>query len=846
MAMKTPALRPSLEVLRYLAGRGETAVVEAGAEVLQTPDGPVEALGRVVVGDERTTFFPAAADLGTEEPSRRLAHLVLGPLSGDYLVFLDSQGRALDTPWRTLSRPGLRRRFHLSVFLAEAVGRLRNAEGIGAVLSEALGQEVRTGPTGLNALDDVMVRVARPRPEVPTLAAAARALGLFLGASSLSPGGFRILDGRLPVFEYPTPVGPLWLRAGEVARQALLHPEEGSVLAGAARVVGLVLRDPFTFPSDPVCRWLEWPRPEPAPRSRDGLRASERARGLRQARLDGGRLGGQPEIIRVWRCPSCKEFHSDSQDLPVGALQLESARLRLRRAVDAASREESCSCGGLLVQRRLHHALYAQFLAWPGVDLRLEIERLVDGRLVESWGCSQPAASHRCLPGEASSDLLEQTLDRHDSLATCWLRLMHRAAASGLAEAAPAGSLAWLVVVPPGRPDRVARRLGELLGPLRYGSCRVITLSSTPPGASGTYRAWAGDFVVRLEEGTLGGVALVDWSGFQESVRQALRQIGLEPHPDPERPGRWLVPDPRYWVHLDLTSLLDRGLWGGWYPEEVALGAARQVQEHLSQVQAALDLARRLAPQARQELEPERGRLRICPTPGEPVDLHLDRVLASREGVERCLRFALCPEVPGLEMCRCGEPAHLAVKLRSPSWLASLPADAAAGLACRAVAGPPQVYVRECPHHSVPLQRADLVREGLSEGPLEACVERDLDRTGGRFRALVLAEEGRWAAAFLGPDAASMVCNPGLVAGACEAASLGMPERVRVQVLDLNLLVVSPPDFPATRLDGLIRRAREALSEDPGPEGPVDFCADLHRTAPRGRLTLEGLEEVLA
>ncbi len=839
--MKAPALVPSPAVLRYLASRGETTVIEAGVEVLQTPDGPVEALGRVVVGVERTTFFPAGPALGTEEHCRRLAHLVLGPLSGDYLVFLDSQGRAPDTPWRILSRPGLRRRFHLTLLLAEAAGRLQSAEGIDGVLSEALGQVVRIGPTGLNVLDDAMIQVARPCPEVPTLAAAARALGLFLGASQLIPGGFRILGGRLPLFEYQTSAGPLWLRAGEVARQALLRPEEGSVLAGAARVVGLISRDPFNYPSDPMLRWLEWPRPAEPPRSQDGGLAAELARGRRQALLDGGEIGDGPEIVRVWRCSACGSLHSDTQTLPEGALQLESARLKLRRAVEAAAREQPCSCGALLAQRRLHYALYGHFLVWPGIDIRLEIERLADGRLVESWGCSEPAATHRCLPGEASSEVLQQALDRQDSLATCWVGLMQKASASGQAEAAPAGRLAWLAVLPPGPPDEVARRLDDLLAPVRGWSCRVVTLSAAPSGC----RNWAGDFVSRLEEGTLAGVALVDWPGFLETARQALREEGLEPRSDPSRPQQLLIPDQCCWTSLALDQVLDQGLRAGLYPEEIALGAVRQARHRLWQMHSAVALVERLVPEGRLEMEPERRLLRVRLPDREPVELNLEEILASREGVERYLRFALCPEVPTLETCRCGEPSHLAVRVRSASWLASLPADRAGNLARRLVQGAPQLYVRECPHHVVYLQVPDLARAGLSPEVLEALVERDLDRTGGRFRVLVLADLMCWAVAFIGPEAASLASHPGLLAGACEAASLGIPERIAVAALDLNLLVACQPDAPLELLEVLVQQARARLLQDPGPGGEVGLRLQLSRSAPRGRLAIEAIEDVL-
>jgi len=337
----------------------------------------------------------------------------------------------------------------------------------------------------------------------------------------------------------------------------------------------------------------------------------------------------------------------------------------------------------------------------------------------------------------------------------------------------------------------------------------------------------------------------VDWPGFQESVRRDLERAGLEPQADPVLPGRWLLPDARCWIHLDLESLLDQGLWAGMYPEEIGLSAVGHVQQRLGLVQRVVDLARRLVPQGRLDLDPERGLVHVHLPQGAAVELHLDRVLASPEGPERSLRFALSPEARGLEVCRCGEPSHLAVKLRSPSWLASLPAEEAAGLVCRPVPGPPQVFVRECTHHVVPLRASDLVAEGLSLEALQARVERDLDRTGGCFRALVVAQEGRWGAAFLGPDVASLVCHPGLVAGACEAASLGLPERVRVRVPDLNLLVVWQPDLPAPRLEALIHAARAALLEDPGSGGGVDLRVEVVRTAPRGRLVLEGLKEVL-
>jgi len=818
--------------------------MEAGSEELSTPDGPLQALGRVLLGGERATLLSAGPEVGTAEYARRLAHLMLGPLSGDTLLFLDELGRTVETPLRALSRPGLRRRFHFSLIIAEGAGLLKDASSIDSVMSEALGREVRTNPTGLNALDDEMTALARAQPELPTLNSAARALGLFLGASLMLPGGSRILDEDLPVFEYRTSVGPLRLRAGEVAREVLLRPEGGGLLAEAARTVGLLARDPLAFPPEGMLAWIEWATPtEPTPDG-EGRQAAEMARARRLALLDRGELEDLPELSRIWKCPRCGRLHQEVQALPASGLFLERDRLQARRIVAVSSREVACPCGAMLSQKLLQHAMFARFLAWPGVDVRVEVERWPDGRLVESWSLNEPAGLARFLPGKPSVGLLQEVLGRRDSLCSLWLDLLARASRSGQAEAAPAGELAWLVVLPEGEPEATADRLRSLLAPLRGWTTRSIPIVGEKSDGKPSFRAWAGAFSARLEGGRLGAVTLVDWPGYVERVRQALRTEGLVHESDPQCSERLLLHEHHSWAAMDLASTLEEGVRIGLHPEEVAVGAVRHARRTLHQVRAAADLAEALVPQGHVEVEPGRRRLCVRQPGGDLVELSLDAVLAAPEGPERYLRFHLGPESPSLETCRCGEPAHLAVKVRGKAWFAALPAGRAERLARRPTQTPAQVFVRECPDHLVYLDWSDLERGGVAREDLENLLERDLDRTGGRFHVLALADPTHWAVAFVGRDAASLACHPGLLAGVCEAASLGIPESVEVAAPDVNLLLAGRPDIPAPLLARLGERALQRLKEGPGAGGALGWISRLERSAPRGRFLIEGIEDL--
>ena len=842
MKARRPVITP--EASRFLESLGEAWVLEAGSEALSTPDGPLHPLARVLLGGERLTLLSAGPEVGTAGFARRLAHLVLGPLSGDILLFLDESGRTVETPLRPLSRPGVRRRFHFSLLLAESAGRLQDAVAIEEVVSEALGSEVRCNPTGLNTLDDEMVNLARAQPELPTLPAAARAVGLFLGASLMLPGGSQILEDGLPVFEYRTRAGLLLLRAGEVAREALLRPRGGGLLAEAARTVVLLTKDPSAFPTEAMLAWIEWAAPTESAPDGEGLRAAEMARGRRLALMDRGELKGLPELSRIWSCAGCGQLHQEVQPLPASGLFLERDRLAARRLVAASSRQIPCPCGGMLPQANLQHVMFAHFLDWPGVDLHIEIQRWPDGRLIESWALNEPAGAPRSLPGRPSVENLQGVLGRRDSLSSLWLELLTRASSSGQAEAAPAGELTWLVVLPEGEPEATARRLQEILAPILAWKTRSISIAGEDSKENPAVRSWAGDFSARLEGGRMGGVALVDWPGYVERVRQALDTEGLLHEPDEDSPERLLLHEHHSWAVLDLARALEEGIRIGLHPEEVAMGSVRRARHTLHEVRSAVDLAEKLVPEGKVEVEPRRRQLRVRYPSGELVELSLDEVMASPEGAERSLRFRLGPESTSLETCRCGAPAHLAVKVRGASWLSDLPAGRAERLARRSVPEPLQVLVRECSDHMVYLDWSDLERAGVAREDLESLLERDLDRTGGRFQVLALADLKHWAVAFVGRDAASLACYPGLLAGVCEAASLGIPERVEVAVPDVNLLVASQSDTPEPLLLRLGEMAVRLLQEGPGAGGKVGWFSTLERSAPRGRFLIEGLENL--
>ncbi len=842
--MKARRLVPTPAVSRFLAGLGEAWFMEAGPELLSTPDGPLQALGRVLLGGERATLLSAGPEVGTPGYARRLAHLVLGPLSGDTLLFLDELGRTVETPLRALSRPGPRRRFHFSLILAQGGGLLQDAAAIESVLSEALGREVRTNPTGLSVLDDEMTALARPQPELPTLPAASRALGLFLGASLMLPGECRILGEGLPVFEYGTPAGPLRLRAGEVAREVLLRPEGGGLLAEAARTAGLLAREPSAFPPESMLAWIEWADPAEAAQGPEGWEAAELARARRSALLDAGELEDVPELSRTWSCSRCGRLHQEVRSLEPSALFLERDRLQARRLVAASSRESPCACGGMLSQKNLQHAMFARCLAWPGVDVRVEIVRASNGRLLEAWSLNEPAGLTRFLPGLPEVEVLFEVLGRRDSLCSSWTGLLARVGRSGQAEATPVGDLTWLVALPAGHPEPTARRLEEILRGLRGRTTRSISLAGQRPRSGPGFRAWTGEFTARLEEGSLGAVALVDWPGFVGRVREALRSEGLTHDPDPRCPERLLLQEHRSWAALDLGETLDSGVRLGLHPEEIAVGAVRRARQTLHQVRSAVDLAETLVAQGEVEVEPRTRRLRVRRPGGDLVELDLDAVLGSPEGPERHLRFHLGPESQTLETCRCGQPAHLALKVRGPAWLAAVPAERAADLVRVEVQGLAAIVMRECVHHLVCLETSDLQRHGIRQEELAGLLERDLDRTGGHYRVLALADPTHWAAAFIGPDAASLACHPGLVAGVCEAASLGIPEIVEVAAPDLNLLLAARPGTPAHLLVHLAEQALRRLQEGPGAGGALDWRIRLEHSPPRGRFMIEAIEDL--
>ena len=836
-------LTPAAE--RYLSFLEETWEFEAGAAVLETPDGPVEACGRVLVAREWRTLLPARPEVGTEEFCRRLAHVALGPLAEDYLVFLDSWGLEVDTPLRVLVSPGARRRFHLSLLQAEAQGRLEGLGDLEDVMSEALGQRVFTTMDGLYALDEVMSLVARPQPGLPTLPSAVRAVGLFLGASLQLPGGAQITGGRSPVFEYKVPAGRLRFRTGEVAREALLHPDKPELLAGSLRSVGEFARDPRSWPASPFCRWIEWVADPHPGRSEEGEQACRKSREDRRSYLESSPVSNRPTLSRVWRCETCREMHLDVQvptELPPA--HLEEARGRLREAV-GASKDFSCRCGASLSFKEFRFARYSRFFSWPGKDVGLEVERSADGRLFEGWAVREPGGEDQPLPGEPTAEALREALGRDWSLATSWVRVMEAAAGSRQSELALAGDLTWLAVVPPGPIEATCRRVEELLGPLQGRSCRVIRLSETPADQPESFREWAGDFAVRLEAGLFGAVALVDWAGYAQQVLKILASEGLKPVPDPDHPGRIHLSARLSWGTLDVARDLVLGVQSGRYPEEVAVMAVREAHHALQELQRALTAVEALVPGGTVEVDPARHLVEVIPADGPPVELEADALAASGEGLERRARFLLNPEPDRLDLCRCGEPAHLTARICSLQYLETLPRGRVSRLARREKPGLPQILVHECPYHRVDLEKSDLERMGLRLDETEARLERDLDRTGGRFQALRLSETFGWAVALVGSEAASLAIHPGLVCGALEACGLEIPGRMELAALDQNLLLVCGPGVEPPVLAVLAERARALLEELVGRGGELPLRLRFARTPSRGRFQIEAVEEVV-
>lgn len=830
---------PSPVALRYLEALAEPWELLGGAETLATPEGPLDVAGRAEVSGEIRTLIEAASWTGSEQDCLRLGHVALGALAEDYLVFLGPSGEVVDTPLQPLLAPGPRRRFHLRLLQAQRQGRLDRADDIERVMSEALDQPVRCMPDGLYTLDDAMSVIARRRPDLPTLASSARAVALFLGMTCMSASGRRYeLSGKVVRVDLETWSGPLRIQAGEAARDALLGSEPG-LLSSVLRSVSLLARDSGAWPEEVALPYVAWaPDPE-GPITPDAEESVTPLMERRQDSVDCGLVPEFPELVRSWRCPGCSRIHEDLQVLvDFTPRTVEVALLRLRQAVAAVVHGALCRCGAALPFGALQAAVYCQYFPWPGVDLQIRVIRAEDGRLLESWSRTESGGSPQLLPGEPSGDILREHLGRRYTLAAEWAPLLEEADRSGELRAAPAGGLTWLLALPPGRPGDIARAVQEALAPARDWEARVLHLRDLPEHFRTGIPAVDG----RIASGALGSAAVVDAGGLRARVLSELRNEGISVDPDEERPDLLHLQDLRLGASLDLAEELSHAVAAGRYPEDVVALAVRRARTAMRNVQRAVAEVERLTPKGTKlALDARSHVLRVSLPAQEPVELDLRRLLGPTgddEGLERHVRYLLAPEVPRLDLCRCGEPAHLAVRLRSPEWLAGREGR----LATVPGESPPHVYVRECPYHVRYLDWEALDGMGVPREGLERLRYRDLDRTGTSLRAVRLVGKAPFGILFVGEEAASLASHPALVAGACEAAGVQPPTMLEAISQDQNLLLACAPELPAPLRKVLQDRGQVLVGQATG--GALPLSRTLLMGAIRGRIRVEELEEI--
>lgn len=836
MSAQAPST-PTPVALRYLEALAEPWELLGGAERLSTPDGPLEVAGRAEVSGEIRTMFEARAFPGTEEDCLRLAHVALGALAEDYLVFLGPSGEVVDTPLYPLLAPGPRRRFHLRLLQTQKAGRLERADDIERVMSEALDQPVRCMPDGLYTLDDAMSVIARRRPDLPTLGAAARAVALFLGSTCMSASGRRYaISGKVLLVDLETWSGPVRIRAGEAARAALLGADPG-LLSSVLRSVSLLARDSGAWPEEAALPYVSWaPDPE-APFSEEAQEALPPLLDRRQDSVDCGTVPEAAELVRAWKCPGCAAIHEDVQLLvDFMPRTIEEALLRLRESVVAVKNGALCRCGAALPFSALQVALYGQFFPWPGVDLQLRVVRAADGRLLQSWSRSESGGTPQVLADEPSGEVVRQSLGRRYTLAAEWKPLLEEADRTGQLRAAPAGGLTWLVALPPGRPSDTAAALKEALAPARDWEATVLFLRDLPEA----FRTGTPALDGRISSGALGSAALVDMGGLRTRVLAELRNEGISVDADEERPDLLHLQDLRLGASLDLAEELTWAVAAGRYPEDVVALAVRRARTAMRNVQRAVAEVERLTPKGTKlSLDVRRQVLQVV-LPGQPAaELDLRRLVGPAgddDGLERHVRYLLAPEVPRLDLCRCGQPAHLAVRLRSPEWvggrdLATVPGE-----------NPPHVYVRECPYHTRFLKWEALDAMGLPREGMERLRYRDLDRTGTSVRAVRLVGKAPFGIVFVGPEAASLAGHPALSAGACEAAGVTPPTMLDAHSADTNLLLLCAPELPAPLRKVLQDRGLALLGSATGL--PLDLRRTLLLGAIRGRIRVDELEEI--
>ncbi|MCR5660761.1 MAG: hypothetical protein K6G50_01365 [bacterium] len=841
---------------KYIKSTGEYYEIEGKKDTIKTPYGSVEVWGRATMGGELRVIFPENALKDTDESRLSFAYLATGPLKNDYFIFVNDVGNVVTNDFAPFVSPGMRRNFHLNLFMSyhdhklwEHFGSYKALREIGIeeIMSKALGKRYGLGTSGLYDVDKLIGQISRPKTPF-TIEAVIYILSICIAVSVYDAQDTELLKAGKPYLRIKTDSGTLVFHSGDMIFAALSDPYWLDPLSRSVQTIAEIVAKPETYPAVPYSHWLEWedssdnlssffPSGEelekykaianaPIPMQENvssGIKsvfchAQELARNMREKHLKEDNT--TEEFIFVWRCRRCGQFHTVSQIPDLSKpFEIKKRWMQLQDVASSGGVGVICDKGHFLHQKDLCYLMHARHLIWPGVDLIMSMGRIDSVRIMNGWGYRDlKTGEYIGFFDNPSPGTLNDELQRYDSPIVRLREILLRENAETM------------------RLDSNEVRMIAIGESMQFAySAMKIILKDERWYDNRHWRAY--DAVdLGLSEHGVHGYIMVDFPKFKELLADSISNSGLSSEykiieKDDET---FIIYSDNTWFKLDLERELTTRIQQGFYPEEIAQLMVEKARRRCAEFSKALAELHNMYPEVVHEIDFEKGVIKLNNKGKEVSCLVLSAIFAT-EGPLKHLDFLLSEETDDIYRCRCGKPAIISVKYRRlgssrfkgeprnwavrqqgaalenkegtfstdvyepvlASSLGESDSSEEGGIRLASLMGDDlvQMYVKQCNDHIVEIDEEIVKKTGIDIKSLEYLYLCSVERTFSRFRVIKSSQEDLADySAVVGKDAASLAVDARLAAGFCEAAGIkvGREFGVRAEYDDLLIICNDP------------------------------------------------------
>lgn len=886
---------------KYIRSTGEYYEIEGKKDTIKTPYGSVEVWGRATMGGELRVIFPEKAFKDTDESRLSFAYLATGPLKNDYFIFVNDAGNIVTNDFAPFVSPGMRRNFHLSIFMSyhdhklwEHFGSYKELREIGIeeIMSKALGKRYGLGTSGLYDVDKLIGQISRPKTPF-TIQAVIYILSICVAISIYDAQDTELIKAGKPYLRIKTENGVLIFHSGDMIFAALSDPYWLDPLSRAVQTIAEIVARPESYPAVPYSHWLEWedsadnlnsffPEGEEidkykaiaeAPVPMQGTapvitkstfcHAQELARNMRKKHINEDKT--IEEFIFVWRCRRCGEFHTVSQIPDMSKpFEIKKRWMQLQDVASSGGAGVMCDKGHLLHQKDLCYLMHARQLVWPGVDLIMGMGRTESVRIMNGWGYRDlKTDEYHGFFDNPSPSTLNDELQRYDSPIVRLREILLRENAETM-RLAPNE----VRMIPVGDSMQFA-----------YSAMKIILKDGK---WHDNYHWRAYDAVdLGLSEHGIHGYIMVDFPKFKEFLSEAINKSDLLSSnfklidKDDET---FIVYSDDAWFKLDMERELTTRIQQGFYPEEIAQLMVEKARNHCAEFSQALAELHKIYPDAVHEIDNDKGIITIKNNGKEVSCLVLSAIFAA-EGPLKHMCFLLSDETDSIYRCRCGKPAIISVKYRRlgssrfkgepKNWavrqqgaaledkegtfstdifepvlassLGETDSSEEGGIRLASLVGDDlvQMYVKQCRDHTVEIDEDIIHKTGIDIKALEFMYLRSVERTFGRFRVVRSSQEDLADySAVVGTDAASLAVDARLAAGFCEAAGIKVARKFGVRAEYDDLLIICNDPYNDAKAAAFIARVSKRLGGKKNFGDQIGYFDTFSSRVCRGRFEI--------